>query len=59
MKLFTVLSLLAALSSPAVAGVVSSKESGKAHCSKMQADQALVSSSSTASKEKASASVAR
>jgi hypothetical protein len=59
MKMFTVLSLLAALSSPAVADMVSSKEAGKAHCSKMQADQALIESSSTGSKAKASSSVAK
>jgi len=61
MKLFTVLSLLAALSSPAVAGIVSSKEAGKAHCTKMQGDHSLVdsSSSSSLSKSKTSASVAK
>ena len=60
MKLFTVLSLLAALSSPAIAGLVSSKEAGKAHCSKMHGDQSLVEASSASlSKSKTSGSVAK
>jgi len=59
MKLFKVLALIAALGSTSFAGVVSSKESGKAHCSKMQADQTVVSSSASTAKSGAVSGVAR
>ena len=42
MKLFTILALVAAFTSPAIAEVVSSKQPGKAHCAKNEADQELV-----------------
>ncbi len=41
MKVLVMFSLIAAFASPAVAGVVRSKEAGKAFCNKMSADQAL------------------
>ena len=56
MKVFAVLSLIAVLSSPAVAEVSSSKESGKAFCAKMSGDQSLLKSASSGSKEVVSSS---
>ncbi len=42
MKLLTILALFAAFTSPAIGEVVSSKQPGKAHCAKNEADQELV-----------------
>jgi hypothetical protein len=39
MKIITILALFAAFASPAIGGVVSSKQSGKAHCTKNEQDQ--------------------
>jgi hypothetical protein len=38
MKIFTLLALLTAFASPAIGAVVSSKQSGKAHCTKNEQD---------------------
>jgi hypothetical protein len=38
MKIITILALFAAFASPAIGGVVSSKQSGKAHCTKNEQD---------------------
>jgi hypothetical protein len=38
MKIFTLLALFTAFASPAIGGVVSSKQSGKAHCTKNEQD---------------------
>ncbi len=42
MKLLTILALVAAFTSPAIGEVVSSKQPGKAHCAKNEADEELV-----------------
>lgn len=39
MKIITILALFTAFASPAIGGVVSSKQSGKAHCTKNEQDQ--------------------